>query len=49
MGLLDFFRSVTTGGVIVDDYMNEARKLHKETGKPIDECVKIIIAKHKAQ
>ena len=30
MGLLDFFRSVTTGGVIVDDYMNEARKLHKE-------------------
>lgn len=47
MGLLDFFRSTTGGGMVVDKYMTEARKLHKETGKPIDECVQIVIAKHK--
>ena len=47
MGLLDFFRSTTGGGTSVDKYMTEARQLHKETGKPIDECVQIVMARHK--
>lgn len=42
MGLFDFFKSYQSGAGQVELYMEEARKLHRQTGKPIEECLELV-------